>query len=335
MTFSEALDMIMTKNLDEIAQWLEGTEVASDFSNPKTAATIITELKSQARALRYLPELNESSERFSIRNWFRARFEQMEKLPDKVQPWLFLPVQKQFKASAKPIMSAQIELISNFILSQPTNRQRRIWLIIDELPSLGKLSALPELLAEGRGYGVASVLAIQNFSQLLKHYSKEDAHNLAGLCSSLVAMRTSDTQTAEYLSKRFGKQIRKEVQTNQSLSKGKTGSFSQGYSEHIAERPAVSETELYSLPDLKAFFKAKGVPNPVKIDIAITQMDPINPPFCPLPEQQIDNANDIVEVNKVNKTVHADSSLDDRQKGSYFQVNSAKSNHASATTWDV
>lgn len=289
MSFSLALDMIMNQNIDDISQWLDGTEVASDFSNPKTAATVLTELKSQARALRYLPEVKNSDIQppFSINSWLTSRFDQSENMPNTSQPWLFLPVQKKYKASAKPIMSAQIELISNFILSQPTSRQRRIWLIIDELPSLGKLSALPDLLAEGRGYGVASVLAIQNFSQLLKIYGKDDAHNLAGLCSSIVSMRTSDPQTAEYLTKRFGKQLRKEVQTNQSLSKGKAGSFSQGQTENISERPAVSETELHTLPDLKAFFKANGVPNPVKIDISILKIKPLSPPHCSIEEDLI------------------------------------------------
>lgn len=288
MSFSQAMNMIMTRNLDEVSEWLDRTEVASDFSNPKTAGTIMTELKTQARALRYLPEVDHSSQSFSIKSWMNTRFAQMKLEECGPQPWLFLPIQKQFRASSKTIMAAQVEMISNFILSKRTDRNRRIWFIIDELPSLGKLAALPGLLAEGRGYGVASVLAIQNFSQLLEAYKKDGAHNIAGLCSSLVAMRSSDTQTMEYLSKRFGKQIRKEMQTNQSLSKGKAGSFSEGHSEHIAERAAVSETDINTLPDLKAFFKAKGVPNPVKIDIAIAEIPAMNPSHCPIKEQTID-----------------------------------------------
>lgn len=243
-------------------------------------------------------------------------------------------------------MAAQIELISNFILSQPTNRQRRIWFVIDELPSLGKLSALPELLAEGRGYGVAMVLAIQNFSQLLKHYDKDDAHNLAGQCASLVALRTSDPQTADYLTKRFGKQIRKEVQTNQSLSKGKAGSFSQGQSEQIAERAAVSETELSSLPDLQAFFKAKGVANPVKITIPITDMEPINEAHCPIDERRLsdwsddpskNNTDDIGEKTKTVSTTQSAGDLDLRD-GLESLSSSTKpplSSKPNVPTWDI
>lgn len=339
LSFVQTIQKLVNSDLETISNWLDGSEVASDFSNAKTAATILTELKSQARALKYLADIEFDSQEssFSIENFFSEYFEKMDASDKAPLPWLFLPVQKKYKASARPIMAAQIELISNFILSQSTNRHRRIWFIIDELPSLGKLSALPELLAEGRGYGVATVLAIQNFSQLLKHYDKDDAHNLAGQCASLVALRTSDPQTANYLSKRFGKQIRKEVQTNQSLSKGKAGSFSQGHSEHIAERSAVSETELHSLPDLKAFFKANGVPNPVKIDISIAQIKPLNPPHCPIKEKLLSENNPTLE--DVDKPLDAVTDLD--SSATLLTANISKrpevdkASKPTVNTWDI
>ena len=310
LSFVETLQILLTSELEDLKTWLEGTEVSSDFANTRTAATILSELKSQVKHLKYIaesqPNKQNPKEAFSVTRFLANCFAQMDtnetkgltkwltrlpllncfskKRPQNPLPWLFLPVQKQFKASARPIMAAQVELIANYILSQPTSHQRKIWLIMDELPSLGKLQALPELLAEGRGYGVAGVLATQNFSQLLKHFGKEDAHNLAGQCSNLIALRSSDPQTTEFLAKRFGKQIRKELQTNQSLSKGKAGAFSQGHTEHIAERAAISETELATLPNLQAFLKVSGVPNPVKIDIEITPMPPLNPLHCPIQE---------------------------------------------------
>lgn len=332
LSFVQTIQKLVNSDLETISNWLDGSEVASDFSNPKTAATILTELKSQARALKYLADIEFGSEEssFSIENFFSECFEKMDASDKAPLSWLFLPVQKKYKASARLIMAAQIELISNFILSQSTNRHRRIWLIIDELPSLGKLSALPELLAEGRGYGLAAVLAIQNFSQLLKHYDKDDAHNLAGQCSSLISLRTSDPQTTEYLVKRFGKHIRKEVQTNQSLSKGKAGSFSQGHSEHIAERPAVSETALSSLPDLIAFFKAKGVPNPVKINIAITKMKPLNLTHCPIKEKLLsewidETSGDEGDINELSNLPQSEP----------LQSETPQPSKPIVTTWDI
>lgn len=341
LSFVQTIQKLVNSDLDTISEWLQGSDVASDFSNPKTAATILSELKSQARTLKYLAESDSGFEQtsFSIESFFSECLEKMDsgdKTLKKVpMPWLFLPVQKKYKASARTIMAVQIELISNFILSQPTNRQRRIWFVIDELPSLGKLSVLPELLAEGRGYGVAMVLAIQNFSQLLKHYDKDDAHNLAGQCASLVALRTSDPQTADYLCKRFGKQIRKEVQTSQSLSKGKAGSFSQGHSEHIAERAAVSETELSSLPDLKAFFKAKGVANPVKITIPITQMEPINESHCPIDERRLsDNIDYKAKIVTANHKA-CDLDLDQGLESLSSSTKPHLSSKPTVTTWDI
>lgn len=331
LSFVQTIHRLVSSDLETLTEWLDGSEVASDFSNPKTAATILSELKSQARSLQYLTDDKQDLQgNFAIESFFTECVNKIDSGNQQLMPWLFLPVQKKYKASATPIMAAQVELISNFILSQSTNRQRRIWFIIDELPSLGKLSVLPELLAEGRGYGVAMVLAIQNFSQLLKHYGKDDAHNLAGQCSSLISLRTSDPQTTEYLVKRFGKHIRKEVQTNQSLSKGKAGSFSQGHSEHIAERPAVSETALSSLPDLKAFFKAKGVPNPVKINIAITKIKPLSLPHCPIKEKLLsewidETPGDEGDINE----------LSDLPQSEPLQSETPQPSKPIVTTWDI
>jgi DNA polymerase III delta prime subunit len=288
-SFQETLDILMNSEIEELKAFYSGTEFSSTLSNPKSSTDILSELKSQARMLKYISRTNpENTETaFSIGEFMSCFLDRQDKTTQD-HGWLFLPVNERFKATATTIMAAQIELIANYILSQPTDRDRRVWFIVDELPSLPKLPALMRLLAQGRGYGVAGVLAIQNISQLFEVYGRDGAYSLAGLCSSLVAMRSSDTQTMEYLSKRFGKQIRKEVQTNQSLSKGKMGSMSEGHSEHIAERAAVSETDINTLPDLKAFFKAKGVPNPVKIDIAITEMPALNPPHCLIDEQIIE-----------------------------------------------
>ena len=341
LSFVQTIQKLVNSDLDALAEWLQDSEVASDFSNPKTAATILSELKSQARALKYLAESDSGSEQtsFSIELFFAECFEKLDaanKCTNKApMPWLFLPVNERFKASATPIMAAQIELIANFILSQESSRKRRIWLVIDELPSLPKLPALMRLLAQGRGYGVAGVLAIQNLSQLFEVYGRDQAYSLTGLCSSLVAMRTSDTQSADYLSKRFGKMIRKEVQTNQSLSKGKAGSFSQGHSEHIAERAAVSETQLHSLPDLKAFFKANGVPNPVQIDIAINRIEPRNPPHCLIKETPLGESvapePDAPSTEGSNHDEANDSAHDEHTASQ----NEADSQRPNVTTWDI
>lgn len=274
LSIKATLDKLMTSDLETLKAWLANTEVSADFSNEKTAASILSELKGQMRSLRYLPEV--SGDGFSLKAWLNERLAQSN------GGWLFLPLPESVKAVGAPIVAAQLELLANHILSQSTNSKRRIWFIVDELPSLPKLPVLGRLLAQGRGYGVAGVLALQNFSQLKSVYGADGANALAGLCSSLFSLRVSDPETAKYVSARLGKQLRREMHQNQSHSRGKTNSVSQGQSESINERSAVSDTTLMKLPDLQGVLSAKGIASPVSVKVSVQALAERNEPWMPV-----------------------------------------------------
>lgn len=274
LSIKATLDKLMTSDLETLKNWLANTEVSADFSNEKTAASILSELKGQMRALRYLPEVSGGG--FSLKAWLNERLAKSD------GSWLFLPLPESVKAVGAPIVAAQLELLANHILSQSTNSKRRIWFIVDELPSLPKLPVLGRLLAQGRGYGVAGVLALQNFSQLKSVYGADGANALAGLCSSLFSLRVSDPETAKYVSSRLGKQLRREMHQNQSHSRGKTNSVSQGQSESINERSAVTDTTLMRLPDLQGILSAKGIASPVSVKVSVQQLAERNEPWMPI-----------------------------------------------------
>lgn len=274
LSMKTTLDKLMTSDLATLKAWLANTEVAADFSNEKTAASILSELKGQMRALRYLPEV--SGDGFSLKAWLN------ERLAKSNGGWLFLQLPESVKAVGAPIVAAQLELLANHILSQSTNSKRRIWFIVDELPSLPKLPVLGRLLAQGRGYGVAGVLALQNLSQLKSVYGNDGAHALAGLCSSLFSLRVSDPETAKYVSARLGKQLRREMHQNQSHSRGKTNSVSQGQSESINERSAVTDTTLMKLPDLQGVLSSKGIASPVSVKVSVQALAERNEPWMPI-----------------------------------------------------
>lgn len=274
LSMKATLDKLMTSDLETLKAWLVNTEVSADFSNEKTAASILSELKGQMRALRYLPEVSGSG--FSLKTWLDERLIKSD------GSWLFLPLPESVKSVGAPIVAAQLELLANHILSQTTNSKRRIWFIVDELPSLPKLPVLGRLLAQGRGYGVAGVLALQNFSQLKSVYGADGANALAGLCSSLLSLRVSDPETAKYVSSRLGKQLRREMHQNQSHSRGKHNSVSQGQSESINERAAVSGTTLMKLPDLQGVLSAKGIASPVSVKVSVQALAERNESWMPI-----------------------------------------------------
>jgi type IV secretory pathway TraG/TraD family ATPase VirD4 len=123
---------------------------------------------------------------------------------------------------------------------------------------------------------------LQNFSQLKSVYGADGANALAGLCSSLLSLRVSDPETAKYVSSRLGKQLRREMHQNQSHSRGKTNSVSQGQSESINERFAVTDTTLMKLSDLQGVLSAKGIASPVSVKVSVQQLAERNEYWMPV-----------------------------------------------------
>lgn len=262
LSFEQMLEKLLKTELDTLKDFFAQTEVASDFSNEKTISGVLTELKVSARNLNYLQRVEGKD--FSLKAWLNEGLLQSSK------PWLFLPLPEQLKAVGAPIITAQLELLANHILSLETDNSRRIWFVVDELPKLGKMPVLTRILAEGRGYGVAGVIGIQNMPQIKDIYGDNGANALAGQCSSMVAFRTADPATAGYVSARLGKHLRKEKNTSFSTShsaSGKGGNNSESIS--IVERPLVSASEIMELPDLTAILSVKEL-SPVKINIQFT-----------------------------------------------------------------
>jgi type IV secretory pathway TraG/TraD family ATPase VirD4 len=277
-SFSETINFLTKSNFEILSKWLENTKAISIFSNEKTASSVMTQLINDIDCLNYLKPVSGTKHNFSVNSWLDT---QLKKVNNNEQAgWMFLPVIEKYKTVGTPIVAAILEVLANKILSMETDSKRRIWIIVDELPSLPRLTVLQRLLAQGRGYGVAGVLSIQNLSQLKVTYGADDAQALTGLCSSILSLRVSDPETAHYISRRMGKQIRKEIQNSQSHSKNhnKKG-LSEGQSEHIVERPVVSETVIMTFDDLNGVLLSKGVSNPVLVKIEVQILEPINQPF--------------------------------------------------------
>jgi len=277
-SFNETIKFLSKSNFETLSKWFEDTKAISIFSNEKTAASVMTQLVNDIDCLNYLKPVNDTEQNFSVNSWLDIQLKKVNK--NEQAGWMFLPVIEKYKTVGTPIVAAILEVLANKILSMETDPKRRIWIIVDELPSLPRLTVLQRLLAQGRGYGVAGVISIQNLSQLKVIYGADDAQALTGLCSSILSLRVSDPDTAHYISRRMGKQIRKEIQNSQSHSKNnnKKG-LSEGQSEHIVERPALSETVIMTFDDLNGALLSKGISNPVSVKIEVHILKPINPAF--------------------------------------------------------
>ena len=170
-------DLLKTE-LSELAEAMEGTVAQSIVSpeNPKTALSVRAMLTAHLGALEFLPDTGAP---FSIREWVGREDE---------TGFLFLTSRGDQHASLRGLISTWLEIAVNALLSLHQDAARRVWVVLDELPTLHQVPSLQPGLAESRQFGGCFVLGIQVFSALRDIYGKNGAETISGLCGTRVVL---------------------------------------------------------------------------------------------------------------------------------------------------
>ncbi|MCV5373097.1 type IV secretion system DNA-binding domain-containing protein, partial [Escherichia coli] len=84
---------------------------------------------------------------------------------DNQKGFLFLSSNAQQHASLRPLISMWLAIASNAMLGLKEDEDRRIWVIMDEMPSLHKLPELGSIIAEVRKFGGCYLIGIQSYAQ--------------------------------------------------------------------------------------------------------------------------------------------------------------------------
>jgi type IV conjugative transfer system coupling protein TraD len=238
---------LLQGDLPTLHNYLQHTEAGAQISpeSEKPALSIRTTAVTYARSLKYLPIDRPT---FHIREWVQN---------EDTDGCIFLTARDEQREAIRPLMSAWLELFTNSILSLAPDRDRRIWLFIDEMPSLNRIISLPNVLAQGRKYGCCSVLSFQQVSQLRQVYGKDAAESLVGGCATWVCMRQNDPETAEWIAKSFGQVEIMEAQ--QGLSYG-ANDMRDGVSltQMRKLRPLLIPAEVSNLDDLEGYIRLPG-----------------------------------------------------------------------------
>lgn len=245
------------------------------------------------RALAMLQNVQrDDSEAFSIRRWLEADD----------GSWLFLSVPTRGRDALRPLVSMWLDTIVRQAMSLRPDPDRRVWLSLDELPSLNKIPSLAPALAEGRKFGLSAILGVQAYGQLQEIYGKDLAAALWGLPKTRLYLRIADAETAEHVSKEIGdQQLRRETRS-ESQSWGSSNSNSQGggsssssndsssKNEQIVIERAVLPSQVAGLPDLFGYLKTGGSEMVAKVQIAFDglarhgeQPEFVDQPQRPLP----------------------------------------------------
>lgn len=95
--------------------------------------------------------------------------------------------------------------LADFGKTQPNQRMPvRVNVVLDELPSIGKIPDLGRKLATVRKYGVNVVPIIQLISQLDNRYSEAERDEIIGCCDTQIWLGSNDATSANILSQRSG-----------------------------------------------------------------------------------------------------------------------------------
>ncbi|RZP95088.1 type IV secretion system DNA-binding domain-containing protein [Vibrio vulnificus] len=257
-------------DLELLKELVAGTPAETYFNedNERTLESIRSTIVDGVRPLRLLKEESKKGF-FSIRDWIAEGDE-----PNADDSWLFLPVRESEIEIQKPLISTWIQAAAKGLMARGVNNERTLWIVVDELPSLKKIPALSMLMAEGRGFGAAVVLGIQEINQLEEEFGKNTSKTILGLCSTQFHFRLNNADTAEWVSKVLGEAEREEVDEDLNYS---ADDIRDGVrvSSKRQNRKIVLPSEIMDLPDLSCFAKIWGVESKARIDIPFLRLPKI------------------------------------------------------------
>ena len=195
------VDHLLKTDLTALAEAMEGTVAQSivDPENPKTALSVRAMLTANVSALEFLPDTGKP---FSIREWVGD---------EDRDGFLFLTSRGDQHASLRGLISTWLEIAVNAMLSLAQDDGRRIWVILDELPTLHQVPSLQPGLAESRQFGGCFVLGVQVASALRDLYGRNGAETISGLCGTRVVLAAPDRDTAQWSADSLGRSEVEEV----------------------------------------------------------------------------------------------------------------------------
>ena len=211
---------------------------------------------------------------FSIRKWVREG-----------TGCLFLAYQDAQLAAIRPLVGAWLSLAIREVLSLSPDDSRRVWMVMDELDSLGTVDGLSAALTRGRKYGLSTIAAIQSIAQLRQRYGKDGAEVLDACFVNKLVMRQGSFEDAKHWSYTLGQIEEERVSRNEGHSYGPGhASSSSGRSARREVRQLILPSELQELPDFCGYARIVGLPGILPFRFEFQHLKEKYPAFVPKQE---------------------------------------------------
>lgn len=242
LTLKDFLYYIQAASIAELAELLAGTAAASQLAADKTFGSIRTIAGNYVAAYDYLPT---DQQTFSVAEMIRAEHSGV----------LFVTYRDDQLDSLRNLIACLLDVAARTILSLNPDPERRIWLIIDEFASIGKVQSIEAVATKARKAGGCLVLGIQSVSQLKDRYGEHGAQTILSCLSTWLVLRCSDADTAEYMSKYIGEAEVKRTQQGTSTS---DSGDSQSWNEQSATQRVVLGSQIQAFANLTGLLKLAG-----------------------------------------------------------------------------
>ena len=183
---------------------------------------------------------------FSLRTWLESG-----------QGNLYLTWREDMLATVKPLITAWVDILISSVLTLPTDNPRPLWVILDELASLERLTSLEAALTKGRKHGLRVVAGLQSVAQLDSIYGRENAKTLRSCFRNVLALGCSnaDPDTAAVIADGLGQNEIERVQTT--FNKGPNSSTTSKTVQRSTQS-LVLPSQLMNLPPLQGYLKLAG-----------------------------------------------------------------------------
>ena len=213
-------------------------------------------------------------EPFTIRDWMRGVRE------DRPNGWLFISSNADTHASLKPVISMWLSIAIRGLLAMGENRNRRVWIFADELPTLHKLPDLVEILPEARKFGGCYVFGIQSYAQLEDIYGVKPAATLFDVMNTRAFFRSPSKEIAEFAAGEIGeKEILKASEQYSYGADPVRDGVSTGKEKE--RETLVSYSDIQTLPDLSCYVTLPGPYPAVKLALKYKPRPKIAEGFIP------------------------------------------------------
>lgn len=228
-------------NPEEIDRRLKGTEHAHliDPRAHQQRAGVLASLGLVADSLRILPKSSDGNGSWTATEWAEKR-----------QGWVFLTSLPAEREALRPLQSLWIDWLVLRLLNEPTQAQRRVWFVIDELASLQKLPQLHTAIVEARKSRNPLVLGFQGKAQLEYLYGHLAEVMLSQPATS-VWLTTKEPKAGQWVSEFIGK-VEVERLRETHFDGTRAG---RNFQLDRQVEPLVLESEISGLADLHAFMK--------------------------------------------------------------------------------